>query len=88
MSPAEAKRLAREIVENGTVAFSGHAREEMAKDGLETTDCLNLIRAGVYEPAEHINGEWRYRCRTARICVVIAFPSTTRLRVITAWRFT
>ncbi len=86
LKPPEAKALAREIVENGTVAFSGHAQEEMAKDELQTTDCLNLIRAGTYELAEYINGEWRYRVRTPRICVVVMFASETRLQVVTAWR--
>lgn len=86
LKPPDAKKLAREIVETGTVEFSGHATEETAKDELQTTDCLNLIRAGVYQPAEHINGEWRYRVETTRICVVVAFASSTRLRVVTAWR--
>ena len=86
LKPPEAKRLAREIVNNGTVEFSGHALEEMAKDELQTTDCLNLLRAGNYEPAEYVNGEWRYRVGTSRICVVLAFVSDTRLRVVTAWR--
>jgi hypothetical protein len=86
LKPPDARKLAREIVENGTVEFSGHAREEMAKDELETTDCLNLLRAGVCQPPEFINGEWRYRITTQRICVVMVFASATRLRVVTAWR--
>jgi hypothetical protein len=84
--PPDAKKLAREIVDNGTVDFSGHAREEMANDELETTDCVNILRAGVYESAEYINGEWRYRVGTQRMRVVITFVSEKRLRVITAWR--
>lgn len=86
LKPADAKKLAREIVENGVVAVSSHAQEEMANDDLGTADCLNLLRAGVFEPAEFINGQWRYRITTQRICVVIAFTSSTRLRVVTAWR--
>jgi hypothetical protein len=86
LKPAGAKKLAREIVENGVVTVSSHAREEMANDDLGMADCLNLLRAGVFEPAEFINGQWRYRITTPRICVVIAFTSSTRLRVVTAWR--
>jgi hypothetical protein len=86
LKPPDAKWLAREIVNNGTVEFSGHALEEMDKDELHTTDCLNILRAGIYEPPEYINGEWRYRVRTQRICVVVTFKSETRLRVVTAWR--
>jgi hypothetical protein len=86
LKPPDAKKLARDIVENGMVEVSGHAREEMANDELQTTDCVNLLRAGVWEPPEYINGQWRYRVRTARMCVVIAFASDTRLRMVTAWR--
>lgn len=86
LKPPDAKRLAREIMENGTFVVSGHAIQEMKNDELETTDCLNLLRAGVYEPPESINGEWRYRVSSQRICVVITFVSDTRLRVVTAWR--
>jgi len=86
LKPPDAKKLAREIVNKGTVEFSGHALEEMANDELQTTDCLNILRAGIYEPPEHINGELRYRVGTQRICVVITFVSDTRLRVVTAWR--
>ena len=86
LSEPEAKSLARSIVEDGTVVFSQHAEEEMKDDDLQTTDCLNLIRAGVYEPPELTNGELRYRVSTARMCVVLVFKSSTRLRVVTAWR--
>lgn len=87
LSPPVAKQLGREIVEDGVVEFSSHARDEMAKDDLQTTDCLTLIRSGSYQPAEYIGGEWRYRVVTSRSCVVITFQSETRLRVVTAWRF-
>lgn len=84
--PPEAKKLVRDIVENGVLVFSGHAQEEMAKDELQAADCLNLLRGGVYHPPEFINGEWRYRVTTQRICVVFAFASQTRMRVVTVWR--
>ncbi len=86
LKPPDAKKLARDIVEHGDVDISGHAVEEMTNDELETSDCLNLLRAGVCEPPELIHGEWRYRILTARICIVIAFVSPTRLRLVTAWR--
>lgn len=86
LKPPDAKKLAREIVENGTVDFSGHALEEMAKDDLQAADCLNLLRGGVYESPEPIKGEWRYRVGTQRICVVVVFVSGVRMRVVTAWR--
>jgi hypothetical protein len=87
LSPADARRLARGIVEHGVVEFSRHAEEEMAKDDMDSADCVNLIRAGVYQPPEFENGEWRYRSETRRMCVVITFLSTSHLFVVTAWRF-
>ena len=86
LKPPDAKQLARDIAENGAVEFSRHALAEMKKDGLQTPDCLNLVRGGVYEAAEIQNGEWRYRIHTRCICIVIAFASASRLRVVTAWR--
>jgi hypothetical protein len=73
-------------MESGVVEFTGHAQEEMGKDDLASPDCLNVLRGGVVHPPEHVNGEWRYRVSTQRICIVVAFISNTRLRVVTAWR--
>jgi hypothetical protein len=81
-----AHRLIRTILSSGTVRFSGHALTEMKKDGLTTIDCVNVLRGGVVEPAEFENRSWRYRVRTAKIYVVVAFRSEEALVVITAWR--
>lgn len=58
----------------------------MSKDKLTMVDVTNVLRSGVIDPAEFENGSWRYRVRTGRIAVVIAFRSETELRVVTAWR--
>jgi hypothetical protein len=58
----------------------------MAKDDLTTTDVLTMLRGGVVEPGEFERGSWRYRVRTARMCVVVTFRSESELRVVTAWR--
>ncbi len=87
LSPPEARRLIREIIENGSASFSKHAEEEMAKDNLTMVDVTNGLRGGVVDPGEFENGSWRYRVRTARIAVIVAFRSETELRVVTAWRF-
>jgi hypothetical protein len=86
LKPTGAKTLARDVAENGIVELTAHAKDEMAKDHLEATDCLNLIRAGVFEAPEYENGEWRYRSCTMRMCIVFTFISDTRLKIITAWR--
>lgn len=81
-----AKRLIRHIIEAGTVRFSGHALAEMARDELTAVDCVNVLRGGVVEPPELERGTWRYRVKTNRICVVVAFRSEHELVVVTAWR--
>ena len=86
LSLPDAKKLARTIAEHGVVHFSNHATEEMQNDNLQAADCVNLIRGGVYEPPDFINGQWRYRIKTQQMCVVITFLSDSRLRVVTAWR--
>ena len=86
LDPTDAKRLIVEILRSGTVNFSGHALDEMDNDDLTTVDCTNVLRGGWVEHPEFERGSWRYRVRTARICVVIAFRSETRLVVVTAWR--
>ncbi len=81
-----ARTLIRKILLDGEVTFSTHALDEMEIDQLERTDCLNVLRGGVVEFEEMIKGTWRYRVRTPRITVVIAFRSEEELRVITGWR--
>lgn len=58
----------------------------MEKDGLYSPDVVNVIRAGWFDRAEEVDGTWRYRIQTNRICVVIAFRSLERAVVVTAWR--
>lgn len=87
LHPTEAKRLVREILESGSTVFSRHAEAEMAKDELTMLDVANVLRGGIIDAGELENDSWRYRVRTARIAVIVAFRSETELRVVTAWRF-
>lgn len=82
----DAHRLARTILTTGAVTFSQHARDEMAKDKLVDVDITNVLRGGYCESHDLIQGTWRYRVRTPKIVVVIAFRSETELCVVTAWR--
>ena len=86
VTPQYARKLVQQILKTGTVSFSKHAFDEMAKDQLTTVDCTNVLRGGVVEPPELRDGTWRYHVRTARICVVVAFRSEAHLVVVTAWR--
>lgn len=80
--------MIRRILATGQVGLTGHAEEELAKDTLTMVDAINVLRGGAVDPPEYENGSWRYRVRTARISVVVAFRSETRLVVVTAWRNT
>lgn len=86
LETAAAKKLIRHILEAGIVTPSDHARKEMAKDDLDLVDCVNVLRGGIVEPGELEKGTWRYRVKTNRICVVVAFRSEQELRIVTAWR--
>lgn len=83
---ADAAKLVKAIIVSGTVAFSQHAIEEMAKDRLTDRDVINVLRGGYCESSEFERGSWRYRMRTRQIVCPIAFRSETELVVITAWR--
>ena len=81
-----ARKLAKEIVETGSVGFFSHAEDEMAKDKLDATDVTNVLRGGAYSEAEWENGEWRHHVFMQRIVVAIQFESEIVLMVVTAWR--
>lgn len=83
-----AHKLIRQIVKTGTINWHSHAIKAMADDNLSAADVLNILRAGLVEPAEW-NGEfaeWRYRVRTQLMYAVIAFQSEVALLIVTAWR--
>lgn len=52
----------RKLLEEGTLYIPPHARQEMARDGLDETDVINMIRTGFIKPNSHSNphGYWRY----------------------------
>ena len=82
-----AKRLIRHILEDESLGFTKHARDEMRKDSLDTTDIVNVLRAGWMEgAAEMKNRAWRYRLMTNRMSVIVTFRSVTEAVVVTAWR--
>lgn len=87
MAPPEAKRVLREAIgRGGQLAFTTHARREMSKDGLESTDVVNVLRGGIVDEPEWENGVWRYHVRTQRIEVVVEFRGEMSAVVVTAWR--
>lgn len=85
-SPSAVKRLLVAILATGSLRFSRHAYDEMAKDGLRETDVVNTLRAGVPQPGEFEDGTYRYRVLTSRLGAVVAFRSETQAVVVTAWR--
>ena len=84
---AQARKLLSHILRDGSIAFTRHARRELAKDGLSEVDARNVLKGGqIYEPAEFEHDSWRYRVHTPRMTVVIAFDSVTLCVVVTAWK--
>jgi hypothetical protein len=75
LSAADARKRAKEIIVDGSVGFTNHAEEEMAKDRLIAVDVINVLRGGAYSEAEWENGAWRHHVSTQRITVVIEFES-------------
>jgi hypothetical protein len=84
----QARKLAVQILREGSTVFTKHCRREMADDGLLETDVVNTIAGGlITEPGEiSLRGGWRYRVRTRRITVVIEFRSNEEMVIVTAWR--
>jgi hypothetical protein len=95
----DARRLLRRLLAEGILVVSPHARIEMNKDNLTNVDVVNILRAGLVQPAEWENGSWRYRVLTQRMAAVAAFDpdvdavpadeddvSEMELIVVTAWR--
>lgn len=81
-----AKSYIQAILDEGNVAYSKHAEEEMAKDHLTTVDVVNVLRGGSIGPPEWENGSWRYRVQTQKMCVVVAIRSESELKIVTAWK--
>ena len=86
LSNADAKKLIRDILTDGTVSYTSHAKKEMANDQLTAVDVVNVLRGGWVEFSELVAGTWRYRVRTNTMFVVVAFRSEDNLVVVTAWR--
>lgn len=86
LTPPAVKGLVRAIRVGGTVAFSSHGEQQMAKRGISRIDVDNILRGGTPQEGEMENGSWRYRICTPRFVVVVAFRSETALVVVTAWR--
>ncbi len=84
----EAKRRIRAILVSGFVDYDNpHLVEELRKDGMDLMDVTNVLRGGTVEEAEMENGEWRYRVRTQKFCIVVQFEADDEVLVITAWRW-
>jgi hypothetical protein len=83
-----ARKLLAAIRVTGTVVTWDHCKDELANDDLDMADLDNVLRCGrIEEDSElHKSGEWRYRVKTLKICVVIQFETQDELSVVTAWR--
>jgi hypothetical protein len=85
LTASAARKRARDILVNGTVSFTRHCRDELAKDGKSVVDATNVLRGGAYSEAEWENGAWRHRAFTQRMAVVIQIDTEAELIVVTAF---
>ncbi len=90
LSGAVAKKLAGDIVENGTVNMTSYSSRRATQPDrmVSAQDIENTLEAGRFVRAEFDlpHQEWRYRFETGRIGVVIVFDDVDELTVVTTWR--
>lgn len=87
LSNGDAKRLLVKIITGtGRLDFSSHALAELANDGLDQVTATKVILSGYVEGADLMLGSWRYRVRTTRVVVTVAFRSEAWAVVVTAWK--
>lgn len=86
LSPVEARRRARLVLESGRVLVLDHAVQRMGERGMSVIDCENVIRAGRVVDVEFKAGTHRYRFETARMAVVVLFQGPMVLWIVTVWR--
>lgn len=86
--PAEARKLVSEILNNnGTVVPTGHAQNEMRKDGLTMIDVEATLKHGrIYEAAEFERESWRYRFHGRRAAVALSFEGQDVIVIVTVWK--
>lgn len=85
----QAKKVIQEFINSGApnITFTKHSLDRMAEKDIETTDVLNVLRAGfIYDEPEEINSSFRYRIETSRMLVVVALKDPDNITIVTAWR--
>ncbi|PNU19746.1 hypothetical protein C2E25_11160 [Geothermobacter hydrogeniphilus] len=87
LSPTDARKLLRRILDGGIVTYAQpHALDRLKERSISILDCENVMRAGVVEEPELVEGCWRYRVRSRKIVVVVEFLSDDEVLILTAWR--
>lgn len=87
LTPADAKARARTLLAEGRVLFCPHADERAKERNLTTGDIRNVLKGGVFEPAELVQGGvYRYQARTNAMSVVVEFGDEDLMIIVTAWR--
>ena len=94
LSPAEAQRKIRLILEEGTIYISGHCRRRMRTRGVDDLDIAHvlekgqIIRQAEWEP-DHEN--WKYRVEGTDIegdeltAITVVFEADLSLAIVTVF---
>lgn len=80
------KSLIQNIISNGCVNWTKHAKKQMTERNLSSVDVVNVLRAGWVEAPEEINGSWRYKLQTNSMTVVFVLRDKNTATIVTAWR--
>lgn len=89
LEPMQARKLLSELFNHhaNLISLTMHAREKMKVRNLRMGDILNVLKAGkIINFPEFENGSYRYRVKTMKLTVVIAFKKPSHVVIVTAWR--
>ena len=91
LSPADARLAVLAALNAGRLVLTVHCEKQMVSRRMTSVDVVNVLRGGLYLPAEEENGAWRYQATTERMRVVVEIVQdgeAIQVTVVTAIRRT
>lgn len=93
LSRADAETLLGHCLEEGSVIPSRHFREELANEGLDLADALQVLRTGTIHDEPEFDskrGNWKYKVEGHEtggkwLCIVFAFWTVKEAFLITVY---
>ncbi len=84
----EALKLARKILNEGSVVFTSHGAGRADERNLSAVDIKNVIERGVVnnEAEQSADGRWAYKIETQKMAVIVGFEDENEMKIVSAWR--